>query len=211
MPASISERVLRAFNFLVTEFSFEVEDTHDGQREISVSFKCNNTEVYIFYEIYGSISVIVNRLNSDQSRDGFGLRFIVRDAHPDDETQLDANAYVDLDALPDALERQAKALRKSGADMLHGDFSRATRVKQLQVEEHRRYNIATFGTSTGETPRFSTQPTLEKLFADAAGEVLLNARCYQALWDYHYSLEEIAAYLNVTTPDVQKRLDRWEK
>ena len=210
MKPSWRESVLEAFGFLVTDFAFEVGFVQDDLREKSVTFKREDRYVVVQYEPFGPVCVTVGYAEPGQVSQNFGLWFLVCDAHPEEEARFNINAPVDSEALSAMLERQAQALRRSGADMLRGDFSRAARIKQLQAEAQRRRNVAAFGTTTGEAPRFSERPTLEQLFADATNDGIVDARCYQAVWDYHFEIEEIAAFLKETPADVQQRLARWE-
>ena len=88
-------------------------------------------------------------------------------------------------------------------------MSRVPRLRRLRAAETRRENKETFGTSTGETPRFTGRPTLEELFGDVTNEGLVTPRIYQAFWDYAYSLAEIGRFLDLVEEEVQAMLDNW--
>lgn len=135
--------------------------------------------------------------------------YLLRDAHPEDEAQL-VTLVQENAGLRKVLAAFAASLRRSGSDLLEGDYSRAKRLKRLRAEHERRANQEDWGTSTGETPRFSTRPTLEQLFADATNDGIRAARCYQAVWDYRFSLAELATFLTTDEGEVQRLLDQWE-
>ena len=75
----------------------------------------------------------------------------------------------------------------------------------------REENLRNFGTSTGDTPRFTRRPTLEELFADAKNDGMVQARAYQAYWDYDYNIITIAAYLATSEDDVKGMLAAWDR
>ena len=87
--------------------------------------------------------------------------------------------------------RLTSELRRHAADLLRGERTRVPRLRRLRAAETRRENKESFGTSTGETPRFSGRPTLEELFADVTNEGLMTPRAYHAVWDYDYPLAKI--------------------
>jgi hypothetical protein len=49
-----------------------------------------------------------------------------------------------------------------------------------------------------------------QLFADATNDGIRAARCYQAVWDYRFSLAELATFLTTDEGEVQRLLDQWE-
>ena len=85
------------------------------------------------------------------------------------------------------------------------------RLRRLQAAETRPENKKTFGTSTGETPRFTDRPNLKELFADVTNEGLVTPKAYQAYWDYAYLLAEIGRYLDLGEEEVQAMLDDWDQ
>ena len=91
-----------------------------------------------------------------------------------------------------------------------GDVSSAINLQRLRAKFTREQNQQMFGTSTGETPRFATRPTLTQLFAETTDEDIRCARAYQAVWDYGYSITEVGQFLGRTADEVQELLNRWE-
>ena len=114
-------------------------------------------------------------------------------------------------SLEETLAVHAELLRRHAADLLRGKRTRVPRLRRRRAEEVRRDNKERFGTSTGETPRFSGRPPLEELFADVSNDGMKIPRAYQAYWDYAYSLAEIGRFLDVGEEEVQAMLDDWDR
>lgn len=207
-----------SFGYLEQELGYELTDVVEDQREreVSISFARWPAFVRVCCTAPCSVSVQVGRFASQEAdttrrvAENYWHIYLVRDAHPEDEGQLVTLVQEDA-GLRKVLAAFAASLRRSGWDLLEGDYSRATRLKRLRAEDERRANQEEWGTSTGETPRFSTRPTLEQLFADATNDGIREARCYQAVWDYHFSLAELATFLAIDEEGVQRLLDQWER
>jgi hypothetical protein len=215
--SSFRNQVLRDFGYLISEYGFELMKVHENEREAGATIVSSTSEVFVLDTHLCALTVLVRRLRRPNGSSWpHGLLFLVRDSCPEEEAILLAADALIAAHRPfrdwgyKSYEVHAKLLRRAGADMLAGDFSRERRLKRLAAEEQRRRNKATFGTSTGETPRFAETPTLEALFADAANDPPSEARVYQAVWDYNYTLPQISAFLGVDEATVQRMLDVWD-
>lgn len=198
-----ASQIVAAFRFLEEELGFAVVQAASDPREIQVSFEADVASVSVAVDAAGTPFVwVTNR----ETRESYPLLFLVRDQCPDEEARLARTA--DLD---EHLRVCADLLRRCGAGVLAGDFSCTPRLRKLRAEHTRESNRARFGTSTGETPRFDSRPTLAALFSDASNDGLREARAYQAVWDYDYPLEEIGTFLRVGVREVQAMLDRWDR
>ena len=200
-----------AFGFLIEEFGFELTDSHVGRRESSATF-CSplvRVSVHVDHLPLG-IHVGVGLFEKKGQRtmvDEHGLVMLVRDRAPEEAARL----LGEVESLERTLAVHAEFLRRHAADLLRGERTRVPRLRRLRAAETRRENKETFGTSTGETPRFTGRPTLEELFADVTNAGLVTPRVYQAFWDYDYSLAEIGRFLDLDDEDVQAMLDDWDQ
>jgi hypothetical protein len=159
--------------------------------------------VSVVVDAAGAPSVwVTNR----ETRELYPLLFLIRDQCPDEEARL--AGVTDLD---EHLRVCADLLRRSGASVLAGDVSCTPGIRKLRAEHTRESNRARFGTSTGETPRFDSRPTLAALFAGGSNDGARVARAYQAFWDCGYPLEGIGAFLGISARDVQAMLDQWDR
>jgi len=111
------------------------------------------------------------------------------------------------------LRRVANLLGDHARDLLSGDFSVCDEIEPILWADRRTERKREFGTSTGESPRFEGRPTLDELYADLGPDSrwLRVPRTYQAFWDYDYSIEEIATYLETTEAVVEALLLEWDR
>ena len=135
--------------------------------------------------------------------DEHGLVDVVQDRAPEEAARL----LAEVASLEEALAVHAELLRRHAGDLLRGERTRVPRLRRLRAAETRYENKETFGTSTGETPRFAGRPTLDELFADVTNEGLVTPRAYQAYWDYAYSLAEIGRFLDLDEEETLAMLD----
>ena len=200
-----------AFGFLIEDLGFELVDSHVGQRESSATFCSPLVRVQIHVDhLPLGVCVGVGLFEKRAQRtmvDEHGLLDVVRDQAPKEAARLVA----EVESLEDALAVHAELLHRHAADLLRGERTRVPRLRRLRATETRRENKESFGTSTGETPRFTGRPTLEELFADVTNEGLVTPRAYQAYWDYAYSLAEIGRFLDLGEEEVQAMLDDWDQ
>ncbi len=211
----------RVLGFLVTEFGCTlvapVGPPHP--REASVFFRNATTSVHVHFDAF-------------VPRPDVGLRRLARD--PDGPQTVPLARLVALRApaaqpgvplaapipgpaptappdLEAALVEMGALLRQHAADVLRGDFRVFAELRPLLCAERRAENQRRFGTSTGESPRFTGRPTLAELFADLTTPWLRVPRAYQAVWDYGYSRAEIAAHLAISEPAVEELLAEWDR
>jgi len=200
-----------AFGFLIEELGFELTDSHFGQRESSVTFRSTLVRVQVHVDhLPLGVNVGVGLFEKKGQRtmvDEHGLVDVVRDQAPEEVVRL----LAEVESREDALAVHAELLRRHAADLLRGERTRVPRLRRLRAAETRRENKETFGTSTGETPRFTGRPTLEELFADVTNEGRVIPRAYQAFWDYAYSLAKIGRFLDLGEKAVQAMLDEWDR
>jgi len=208
----LTRLVRDCFGALEADLGFALDRIDVRQREFSARFVRGRVSVQLDHEFFYSASVAVRvRPGPEGGRGGqFGLYALLRDAGPEAEQLLPTGPAKDDEALADNLRRQAELLIEFGRDLLEGDLGRALRLRRIQAAEARRQNKEEFGTSTGESPRFSERPSLEALFSDAVVEGLKSPRAYQAFWDWDYPLAEIAAFLGTDEAGVQALLDEWD-
>ena len=201
---------MEAFSFLTKELDFERTEVRSGQREGHVRFVSPTTRVTVHLDyspLQLSTAVALFKEGTERRMvHEFGLELVVRDRNPGAADHLCGEVV----SVGKAAASQADALRRYAADLLRGDRQRLPRLRRAQATEGRRQDKEEFGTSTGETPRFKSKPSLEELFADADDDELNTARTYQAFWDYGYTLDEIAAFLGETGQGIQARLDDWD-
>lgn len=203
------ELVQQAFAFLVEEAGFTLQKSHNDQRETSVVYTSETARVSVLIDYLPvAVNVYVGLFQDETHRRAqqFHLWHLVQDHAPQEAARL----REPVDSLEQALALNAELLRRYAADLLSNDRDRVAGLRRLRADEARRRNKEEFGTSTGETPRFSERPTLEQLFSDADDEGLQVPRAYQAHWDYGYSLAEIAEFLDVKPERVQAMLDQWD-
>lgn len=204
------ELAQEAFGFLIEDQGFELKDVLVGQRETAVIYVSPRARVSVLIDhLPLGVNVAVG-LFEDATRkrvDQHSLYHLVQDRAPDEASRLRAK----VESLEQALALNAAFLRRHAADLLGGERSRLARLRRHRAAETRRRNKEDFGTSTGETPRFTGRPTLEELFADVTNEGLNIPRAYQAHWDYGYPLAEIARFLDRTEEEIQAMLDRWDQ
>ena len=213
----VKERLTRlvrtCFGGLETDLDFALERVDVRQRSFAARFVRGGVTVRINHEFSYSadVAVQVSPNPVKGSRGGlFGLFLLLRDAGADAEQLLPVGPARDDEALADNLRRQAELLVRYGRDLLEGNLDRVPRLLRLQAAEARRRNKEEWGTSTGESPRFTERPTLEALFSDAVVEGLKSPRAYQAFWDWDYPLADIAEFLGTDEDGVQALLDEWD-
>jgi hypothetical protein len=199
-----SKRVTDAFSWLKA-LGFQTTRSDDGQRESSTQFESSKVRVGVLVDHWGSVNIHIGLLrDGGVLAENYGLCHVVMDSAPDAVESLSAGS------LTERLAAQAELLKTHAADLLSGDFSRRDRLRRIRAEQTRISRKEHFGTSTGETPRFTERPSLDELFSEADNEGIRDARCVQAYWDYDYSLSEVGTFLSESDDEVQARLDRWD-
>ncbi len=203
----------RSFAFLQSEHGFYLRHDHAIAREVNIEYERPAARVSIFYEAFSEPDVTVS-LRIDGKWLQFSLGLIL--VHSlGNSVPLDAVRAAP--SLPAKVQMLADLTRKYARPLLMGDPWAIKSLRTLRAEwlrkrviEVREENKRRGFTSTGETPRFTTRPTLAQLFAGTPNASHRMVRIYQAVWDYHYSLQEVATFLGMTKDAVQSELDRWE-
>jgi hypothetical protein len=206
--------VLDAFRFLVDDLGFRHVETFDYSRERSVHFRNDTTEISVHDEAGCRPWVVLGRLDQGRVAESHGLFILLRLRCPEREVELECKSTFfgpsEYEELSRAIRVRAELVQKWALDILNGDFSVFPALRVLGAVHTREENIRDFGTSTGETPRFKHRPTLEELFADAKNDGMVQARAYQAYWDYDYNIITIAGFLGIGEDDVKGMLAAWD-
>ena len=122
------------------------------------------------------------------------------------------------------LREYATLLRENARDVLTGDFSIFPELKKLAAANRRKWNKEMFGTYSGGSPRFSSHPTLEQVFAgakdvdpelerlfgDKINQDKTDSYIYEAYWDHRYSIREIGDFLKETEETIKRKLDEYD-
>jgi hypothetical protein len=207
--------VLDAFGFLVDDLGFRHVETFDFSRERGVNFRNDTTDVSVHDEAGCRPWVVLGRLDNGLVAESHGLFMLLRLRCPEHEADLECKSTFfgpsGYEELSRAILVRADLVQKWAADILSGDFSVFPILRVLGAVHTREENIKDFGTSTGETPRFTHRPTFEELFADAKNDGMVQARVYQAYWDYDYNIITIATYLAISEDDVKGMLAGWDR
>lgn len=200
------QAVASSFAFLVSDFGFVAAGETSSHRDIEVAFARDTTRVVVGYEI-GSEPWVYIDLMTNGGRQEVGLHVVVQDRTG---TQSPFERVTTASSVQSKVQALSDLTREHGHSLLSGDTSSIPNLLRLRAKFMRDQNRELFGTSTGETPRFATRPTLPELFADVANDDMRCARAYQAVWDYEYSHAEISEFLVITASDVEELLQRWE-
>ncbi len=198
-----AETVVAVFEPVAERYGLALHEVRAWEREARVAFAGGDVVLQIHLEV-GCDPYVTAGVRDGE---GFGLRQIVGDRAPELEGELVSTAEETQGAM---LERLAVLTDRMAHDVLGGDCSSFPRLRRVRARQTREDNWRDFGTSTGETPRFEHRPTLEQLFADAANDGMVDARVYQAVWDYEFTIAELAEHCDSTATEIQARLDRWD-
>ncbi len=202
-PRRAGPALLAAFADVAKEFALSALPYEPGEREGRLRFEGLKADLSIGVEAFSSCWVSVR----PKGRRSFGLHELVQLAAPGREDEFTRSE----DEEPEVqLARLAKLCSEFAGDLLRGELGSIPALLRQRARTRRERNQRTFGTATGESPRFEGRPALAALFEDAHNELMRDARCTQALWDYSYSLAEIGAFLGESSEAVQARLDHWD-
>ena len=194
----------RAFAFLADDLGFQRTKDVSSHRDAVVEFERGGVTLGVGCELGSEPWVYLGLLDATGRRRMIGLHVVAQDALGSYSPPLSSAS------LRGQLEQLAEILRSSALDILSGRTERLPTLMKLQAEAVRERNRSMFGTSTGETPRFTGRPSLSALFGDTENPEISNARAYQAVWDYGYKPEEIATFLRTTAEGVEAMLRGWE-
>src|SRR5882724_1401861 len=228
--AFFKQAVTDIFESVLTEFGLKHVATVEDMPDCVIKYQNETTGVSVRYEWKSQVSVNLVELErtptevTEQKRYDLLLLMEIRrpeiDPHKfyrDDKNWT--NNYIE-----ELLRAYGSFLRDDARDVLTGDFSIFPELKKLSAKYRRQKNKEYFGTYTGESPRFSTRPTLEQVFAGAKdvdpelerlfggslNQDKTQLRIYEAYWDHQYSIREIADFLSRTEESIRRGLDDYD-
>jgi hypothetical protein len=228
--AFFREAVDQIFEPLFTEFGFRHVETLEYMPDCVLKYLNETTGINARYELKSQLSINLVKLERTGSEvteaAKYDLLFLMQLRQP----EIDVNKFYGDDKewtdayIEQRLREYAIFLRESAHDVLTGDFSVFPELKKLAARNRREKNKEIFGTSTGESARFSTRPTLaqvfegakqvdpelERLFGGKLNQDKTDSRIYEAYWDHEFSIPEIADYLKETEESIQQQLDRYD-
>ena len=161
------------FEFLITDFGFSYIDTVVHAPDCVIEYQNETTGITVRYEWASQISVSLIKLKRESNKvlvdKRYPLLLLMEIRRPStDATMFSGTHKIWTNEYVEKLLREfANALREDGGDVLRGDFRIFAELKRRRAHYRRQQNKEDFGTYTGESPRFSSQPTLEEVFADA--------------------------------------------
>ena len=207
---------------LITEYGLTLQPPGSPhQRENSLWLKSPLVGVQLHFEVFaprieGAIYLYNPDSPSLRVKRICPLQYLEKARCPDKASCLTCSGAWERPVEPElrqVLQRLADLLRDHAQDLLSGDFGVCDEIDPILWADRRAQRKRDFGTSTGESPRFEGQPTLAELFADAKPDTpwLRVPRAYQAVWDYGYSIEEIAAHLEIPAAEVDALLLEWDR
>ena len=223
------QAVDRILGPLFREFGFQHVETLEFMPDCVVKYLNATTGINVRYEWESQVSISLVRLERKGSEvteaAQYDLLFLMQLRQP----EIDVNKFFGDKEWTDTyveerLREYAIFLKESARDVLTGDFSVFPELKKLTDQNRRKKNKEMFGTSTGESARFSTRPTLEQLFEGAkdvdpelerlfGGKINQDktvSRIYEAYWDHEFSVAEIARYLNETEESILQQLEQYD-
>jgi len=111
------------------------------------------------------------------------------------------------------LRELAQLLSGCAADLLGGTAGIPDEIMAEVAADRRRQLKLCFGTSTGESPRFQSRPSLPDLFSDVTDETLWLRvpRTVQAIYDYGYSVNDVATFLGLSPLVVRAFVAQWDQ
>lgn len=111
------------------------------------------------------------------------------------------------------LRELAQLLAGCIGDLLAGKADIPEAIMAEVAADRRRQLKLCFGTSTGESPRFQGRPSLPELFSDVSEETLYLRvpRTVQAVYDYSYSVRDVAEFLGLSELVVRAFIAQWNQ
>lgn len=215
---------------LFTEFGFRHVETLEYMPECLVKYHNETTGLHFTYEWKSRLWVSLVRLKrigrevAEIAKSDFLFVLQIRQPEIDSSEFHGGDKEWTTAFVEELLRDYVMLLRKSAPDILTGDFSIFPELEKLAAANRRKWNKEMFGTSSGESARFTTRPTLEQVFAGAKdrdpeldrffGRKLNQDRTdvciYDSYWDHQYSIREIADFLNVSEESIQSSLDEYD-
>jgi hypothetical protein len=215
---------------LISEFGLAYVATLEHVPECVIKYQNATTGLTVSYEWKSQISIDLVKLArtpTEVAEDkSYDLLLLMEIRRP----EIDAHKFYGGDKewtnnyIEERLREYANFLKEDARDVLTGDFRVFPELKKLSAKYRRQTNKEYFGTYCGESPRFSSRPTLEQVF-DGAKEIdpelerlfggkvnqdKTQFRIYEAYWDHEYSIRQIADFLKQTEESIQRELDDYD-
>ncbi|SRR6266480_2289590 len=215
------------FDFLITDFGFSYVDTVEHMPDCAIKYRNETVGITARYEWKSQVSIRLSRLKHTPSEvledKKYDLLLLMEIRRP----EIDRHKFYggDKDWTNDYLEERLREyvsfLKENARDVLEGDLSVFPELKKLSAHYRRQKNKQYFGTYNGGSPRFSTHPTLEQVFAGAKdvdpeleslfggklNQDKTQSRIYEAYWDHQYSIRELAQFLNQSEEAINQELE----
>lgn len=207
------DAVRSSFAFLQSDLGFRLTKDSAWAYEISFRYERESARLDVGYESLSHPWVTVS-LRLDGSWKPFWLSLILEQALG---TSAALDAALGAPSLTEKIQRMAALTHTYARPLLAGDATAIAAVRKFRAErlpeqakEMRERHWKMGFTSAGESPRFQARPTLAQLFAGTPNDDHRMVRIYEAVWDHHYPLDELAAFLGMTKDNVQGELERWD-
>ena len=228
--AFFRQAVHETFESLCTEFGFRHVETIEHVPECVVKYRNQTTGIDVSYEWQSSLSIDLVKLErsgnkvTEAAKAGFSFLLQIRQPAIDTSKFHGSDKEWTTAYIEQLLREYATLLRENARDVLTGDFSIFPELKKLAAANRRNRNKEMFGTYNGASPRFSSHPTLEQVFAgakdvdpelvtlfgDTINQDKTDSYIYEAYWDHRYSIREIGDFLNETEETIKRKLDEWD-
>ena len=171
--AFFKQATAETFKFLTTDFGFEYFAAVEHPPECVIKYRNETTGISVAYEWNSSVAVDLVKLERTPAEvfegKGYDLLLLmeIRGPEIDRKEFYRVNKEWTNDYIEKLLCEYASFLSEQAGDVLTGDFSVFPELKKLNAQYRRQTNKELFGTYCGESPRFSTRPTLQQVFAGA--------------------------------------------
>lgn len=228
--AFFKQATAEAFKFLTTDFGFEYFATVEHPPDCVIKYRNKTTGISIRCEWKSMVCVSLVKLAQERAEvvedRRYDLMLLMEIRRPEIDAHRFYGPYKEWtnDHIEKLLREYARFLTEDARDVLTGDFSIFPELKKLSAQYKRQKNKEYFGTYSGGSPRFSTHPTLEQVFAGAKDvdpelERLFGRKLdqdktpsyiYEAYWDHKYSIREIADFLNQTEESIKQELEDYD-
>ena len=228
--AFFKKAVSEIFESRLAEFGFGQVGISEYMPDCVITYQNETTGINVRYEWKSQVSINLIKLErtAGEVTEGrqYDLLLLMQIRRPAIDTNKfygDDKEWTD-DYIEERLREYASFLTEDARDVLTGDFTIFPELKKLSAKYRRETNKELFGTYTGISPRFTTRPTLEQVFAGAKdvdpelarlfGNKLnqdkTSSRIYEAYWDHEYSITEIAGFLKETEGSIERALDEYD-
>jgi hypothetical protein len=218
------------FESVTDEYGLSYVAAVEHMPDCVIKYQNETTGLKVRYEWKSQVSVDLVKLERTPTEVTEGKRYDLLLLMEIRRPEIDAHKFYGDDKewtneyIEDRLREYASFLKEDARDVLRGDFSILPELKKLSAKYRRQKNKEYFGTYSGSSPRFSSRPTLEQVFAGAQdvdpeldrlfggklNQDKTQSRIYEAYWDHQYSIREIADFLRQTEESIQRELDDYD-